>query len=160
MSHDVHPPQRTPDVVFVATPDYMVSAVLRTARVSASDVVYDLGSGDGRIVIAAAADYGATGIGVDIDPSRIAEATAHAARAGVSDRTTFVEANLFDVDLRPATVVVLYLRPAMNLRLRPKLLAELRPGARIVSHGFGIGDWAPTETVEFDGRMLYLWVIP
>jgi SAM-dependent methyltransferase len=150
---------RTPDCVFVATPEHMLDVLLKTARVSNDDLVYDLGCGDGRIVIAAAARCGARGVGVDIDPNRIAEATANARCAGVTDRTTFVEADLFEIDLSDATVVTVYLLPALNLRLRPKLLTELRTGARLVSHGFDMGDWQPLETVEFAGRVLYSWIV-
>jgi ubiquinone/menaquinone biosynthesis C-methylase UbiE len=147
-------------VVFIATPEHMLDVFLDAARVSAVDVVYDLGCGDGRVVIAAAARCGARGVGVDIDPDRIAEAATQARQAGVSDRITLIEADFFQVDLADATVVTLYLLPSLNLRLRPKLLSELKPGARIVSHGFDMGDWPADRMVEFEGRSLYLWTVP
>jgi SAM-dependent methyltransferase len=148
------------DVPYVPTPEHMLDAVLRTGRVSRDDVVYDLGCGDGRIVIAAAVRSGARGFGVDISAERIAEAIEHARGAGVADRVSFVCGDLFEVDLRDATVVIVYLLPSLNLRLRPRLLCDLRPGARIVSHGFDMGDWAPAEVVDVDGRLLYSWVVP
>jgi SAM-dependent methyltransferase len=152
------------DVIWVATDLDVVAAMLDTAGVNSGDVVYDLGSGDGRIVIAAARRYGARGVGVDLDPALIAEARRNAARAGVTDRVTFLVQDLFQTDLRPATVVTLFLSPEVNLRLRPKLLGELRPGARVVSHHFDMGDWRPERTVEVPQvphpRWIYLWRIP
>jgi ubiquinone/menaquinone biosynthesis C-methylase UbiE len=153
-------PGPRPDVVFIATPEHMLDVLLDVARVSADDVVYDLGCGDGRVVIAAAARCGARGVGVDIDPDRIAEAAIQARQAGLSDRITLIEADFFQVDLADATVVTLYLLPSLNLRLRPKLLSELKPGARIVSHGFDMGDWPADRVVEFEGRFLYVWSVP
>lgn len=151
---------RIPDVIFIATPEYMVPVILATARLSSNDVVYDLGCGDGRLVVEAAKQYGTRGIGVDIDPIRVADARANAERAGVSALTTFVEADLFEISVTPATVVMLYLIPSLNRRLRPKLLHELTPGARVVSHGFDMEDWVPDETVDFAGRLVYRWNIP
>jgi SAM-dependent methyltransferase len=148
------------DVPFVPTPADAVAAMLKLAGVKKDDVVYDLGSGDGRIVIAAARRYGARGVGIDIDPARIAEAEQNARAAGVAIRVRFVRQDLFDADLGEATVVTLYLLPRINLRLRPKLLAELKPGTRVVSYGFDMGDWAPERTVEVGSSTLYLWVIP
>ena len=151
---------RIPDVIFVATPEYMVPVILTTARLSSNDVVYDLGCGDGRLVIEAARQYGARGVGIDIDPVRVAEARANAVHAGVSELTTFVEADMFEISVTPATVVMLYLIPSLNRRLRPKLLHEMTPGARVLSHGFDMEDWVPAETVDFAGRLVYRWSIP
>ncbi|HEV3350449.1 MAG TPA: methyltransferase domain-containing protein, partial [Methylomirabilota bacterium] len=128
------------------------------------DVVYDLGSGDGRIVIAAARDRGARGVGFEIDPDLVAQAVERARRLGLTERVTFRQDDLFKADLREATVVTLYLSPDLNLRLRPKLLEELRPGSRIVSHNFDMGDWKPTRTLQVTSNegthTLYLWVVP
>ena len=157
---ETSPPRpRTSDVIFVATPEHLVPVMLTTARVSANDVVYDLGCGDGRIIIEAARQHGARGVGIDIDPTRIAESRANAARAGVSELTTFVEADMFETSVTPATVVMLYLIPSLNRRLRSQLLHELNPGARVLSHGFDMEDWVPVETVDFAGRLVYLWSI-
>ena len=151
---------RSPDVVFVPTPPEVVDAMLKTANVSSKDLVYDLGCGDGRIVIAAAKKYGARGVGVDIDPARIKEARTNAQAAGVADRVKFVEGDLFATDLRPATVVTLYLLESLNLKLQPKLVTELRPGTRIVSHACSMGPWTPDKERTVDGRHVYLWTIP
>ena len=155
------PGQEVPDV---RTPLVVVNEMLRLAAVTADDIVYDLGSGDGRIVLAAAHDRGARGVGFEIDPALVAEANAGARRLGVSGRVTFRQDDLFEADLREATVVTLYLSPDLNRRLRPKLLAELRPGARIVSHAFDMGDWEPTRTIQVTSNQgthtLYLWVVP
>jgi len=152
------------EVPYVQTPHEVVAEMLRLASVGRDDVVYDLGSGDGRLVIAAARDFGARGAGIEIDPKLVALSTENARRAGVADRVTFREGNLFEMDLSPATVVTLYLSPELNQRLRPKFLRELRPGARIVSHDYGMGDWAParTERMVVQGRVsyIYLWVVP
>jgi ribosomal protein L11 methylase PrmA len=134
--------------------------MLKLAGVKKDDVVYDLGSGDGRIVIAAARQYGARGVGIDIDPARIAESERNARAAGVEKRVRFVRQDLFDADIRDATVVTLYLLPRLNQRLRPKLLAELKPGTRIVSYGFDMGDWVPERSVEVGSSAVHLWVIP
>ncbi len=141
------------------TPPDVVRAMLRLAEVGARDVVYDLGCGDGRIVVEAA-KLGARGVGVDLDPDRIAEARANARAAGVQARVELVEGDLFQTDVSPATVVMLYLWPDVNLRLRPRLLAQLRPGSRVVSHLHDMGDWKPAKTTRVGGRMLYLWIIP
>ncbi|MFB6248580.1 MAG: cyclopropane-fatty-acyl-phospholipid synthase family protein [Salinibacter sp.] len=148
------------DVPYVTTPQPVVERMLAMADVSADDVVYDLGSGDGRFVITAARQFGARGVGVEIDPQLVQEARAQARRAGVSDRVTFRQGNLFDVDLHEATVVTLYLEPALNLRLRPRLLLQLAPGDRVVSHDFGMGSWRPDRVEKMDGSTLYLWTIP
>jgi SAM-dependent methyltransferase len=152
------------DVPYVQTPHEVVAQMLRLAGVDRNDVVYDLGSGDGRLVIAAARDFGARGVGVEIDPRLVAQSVESARRAGVGDRVTFREQDLFQTDLADATVVTLYLSPALNLRLRPKLLRELRAGARIVSHDFDMGDWPPARALRIDVRerasQVYLWVVP
>jgi len=157
----VHP---RADVPYVQTPHEVVTQMLRLAGVGRNDVVYDLGSGDGRLVIAAARDFGARGVGVEIDPRLVAQSVESARRAGVGDRVTFREQDLFETDLADATVVTLYLSPALNLRLRPKLLRELRAGARIVSHDFDMGDWPPARALRVDVRerasQVYLWVVP
>lgn len=158
-------PAATPDVMFVPTNIDVAGGMLRLAGVSAADVVYDLGSGDGRLVIAAAKKYGARGVGIDIDPSLVADAIRNADTAGVADRVTFVKADLFRTDLRGATVVTLYLSPSLNLRLRPKLFRELRPGARVVSNNFDMGDWPADSTEIVQGVALAntpvrLWIIP
>lgn len=152
--------RRDPDVVYVPTPDDVVDKMLELAAVGAGDVVYDLGCGDGRIVIAAAQRYRARGVGIDIDPQRINEATANAVRAGVADRVRFIEGDLFEADIREATVVTLYLLTRLNAKLKPKLLQELKPGTRVVSHAFDMGNWAP-ERKEFVGASaVYLWRVP
>jgi len=150
------------DVPYVSTPHEVVDAMLKLARVGPGDVVYDLGCGDGRFVIAAAREFGARGVGVDIDPARIAEANAAAEREGVADRVRFLRQDLFDVNLSPATVVTLFLLPELNDRLAPKMRRELRPGARIVSHRWTIRGWPPDEAilVEVDEARheAFLWV--
>jgi ribosomal protein L11 methylase PrmA len=148
---------------YVPTPQDVVDRMLTLAQVTSADTVYDLGCGDGRIVITAAKKYGAHGVGVDIDPQRIAEATANAKQAGVEHLVEFKLQDARTVDLSPATVVTLYLLSASNLKLRPKLTHDLKPGARIVSHQFTMGDWAPTKKEGFTDekgmtRALYLWV--
>jgi SAM-dependent methyltransferase len=148
------------DVPYVPTPQEVVDEMLKMAAVGKNDVIYDLGCGDGRIVITAAQKYGARGVGIDIDPQRIAESNANAQKAGVTDRVKFMEQDLFTADFKQATVVTLYLLPAVNLKLRPKLLAELKPGTRIVSHAFDMGDWKPDKTSVVDGRTIYYWVVP
>jgi SAM-dependent methyltransferase len=132
-----------PDVVFIATPEDVGAAMLQLAGVTARDVVFDLGSGDGRVVIAAAREFGARGVGVDIDAELVTTSRAAARGAGVAERTTFLQQDLFVTDVRTASVVTLYLRDDVNLRLRPKLLRELQPGSRVVSHDFDMGDWPP-----------------
>jgi SAM-dependent methyltransferase len=149
------------DVPYVPTPQTVVDAMLSLAAVKKDDVVYDLGCGDGRIVITAAKKYGARGVGIDIDPERIKEANANAKLAGVNDRVKFVEQDLFKTDFNEASVVTLYLLPDINLRLRPKLLSELKPGTRVVSHAFDMGDWKPDKTETVDGdRRVFFWIIP
>jgi SAM-dependent methyltransferase len=151
------------DVVWVPSAPEVIAAMLEAAKVGAGDVVYDLGCGDGEIIIAAAKLHGARGVGVDLDPERIRNARANAASAGVTERVTFVEQDLFKTDVSPATVVTLYLLPELNERLRPKLLRELRPGSRIVSHDFGMGDWVPERTITVPlarDHRVFLWRVP
>jgi SAM-dependent methyltransferase len=152
-------PARVPDVVYVPTPDEVVAAMLEVARVGPTDVLYDLGSGDGRIPIAAAKRFGTRGLGIDIDPQRIRDANANAVAAGVTDRVRFVQGDLFELDLSPATVITLYLLPELNVKLRPTLL-KLKPGTRIVSHDFSMGDWKPERTVRVGNRTVYFWTVP
>jgi SAM-dependent methyltransferase len=153
-------PRRTPDVIFVPTPDIVVEKMLEMAAVTADDVVYDLGCGDGRIPIAAVQRYGARGVGIDIDPERIRESRANAARAQVGDRVRFVEGDLFEADISEATVVTLYLLTSLNAKLRPKLLRDLKPGTRVVSHGFSMGDWEPENRAFVGSTWVLLWRIP
>jgi SAM-dependent methyltransferase len=147
------------DVPYVPTPPEVVDAMLKLAKVTGNDVVYDLGCGDGRIVITAASRLGARGVGFDINPERISEARENAKLAGVEDRVHFTEQNLFDADISEASVVTLYLLSSVNLRLRPKLWQELKPGTRVVSHMFDMGDWEPDEEINVNGRRIYLWTI-
>jgi len=153
-------PLRSPDVIFVPTPQEVVDAMLKLAKVTKNDVVYDLGSGDGRIPITAAKTYGARGVGIDIDPQRIKEATENLKNAGVGDRVKFLNQDLFTTDISEATVVTLYLLPSLNLKLMPKLNKELKPGTRIVSHAFDMGDAKPVETLNVNGRTVYFWTTP
>lgn len=134
--------------------------MLQLAGVKNNDVVYDLGCGDGRIVISAAKKYGAHGVGIDINPDRIEEARTNAHAAGVDGQVVFETQDLFDSDIRDATVVALYLLPDVNMRLRPRLLSQLRPGTRVVTHSFGMGDWKPDKEIVVDGDPIYLWTIP
>jgi SAM-dependent methyltransferase len=154
------PQARSPDVIFVPTPNDVVNKMLEMARVTAKDIVYDLGCGDGRIVITAAQKYGARGVGIDIDPQRIREARENASRGKVNDKVRFVQADLFEADISEATVVTLYLLTELNLKLRPKLMADLKPGTRVVSHAFAMGDWKPERSERVDGAAVYLWRIP
>ena len=134
--------------------------MLELAKVTPKDVVYDLGCGDGRIVIAAAQKYGVRAVGIDIDPQRISEANANAKAAKVTDKVKFVEADLFEADISEATVVTLYLLTRLNEKLKPKLLKDLKPGTRVVSHAFDMGDWKPEETASVGASSVYLWRIP
>jgi SAM-dependent methyltransferase len=158
------PAEQKKDVPYVPTPPEVVDAMVALAGVKRGDVVYDLGCGDGRIVVAAVRVSGVRGVCVDIDPERIAESRANAEKAGVAGRIRFVRGDLFQVRFRDATVVMMYLLPEVNLRLRPRLRAELRPGTRVVSHAFSMGDWKPTREIEVGappaGTPVYLWVIP
>ena len=153
--------QRKPDVVYVPTPQEVVDEMLKLAQVTKDDLIYDLGSGDGRIPITAAQRHGTRGIGIDINPQRIREANENAREAGVTDRVEFLQQDLFESDISEATVVTLYLLPELNLRLRPQLFEQLRPGTRIVSHDFDMGDWEPDRVVATnEGSTIYLWVVP
>lgn len=161
-------PKRSPDVPYVPTTERAVEAMLELAKVTKNDVVYDLGCGDGRIVVTAAKKYGARGVGIDINPERIAEARENAKKNGVEHLVKFIEGDLFEADIREATVVTLFLLSSVNLKLRPKLLAELRPGARVVSNTFDMGDWKPDKEFTLDdngedsylSHKFYLWIIP
>jgi SAM-dependent methyltransferase len=174
--------QKKPEVPYVPTPDNVVLEMLKMAQVDKDDLVYDLGCGDGRIVIAAVSKFGCRGVGIDIDPERIKESNENAKKAGISDRVQFMQMDLFDADISKATVVTLYLLSEVNLRLRPKLLRELSPGTRVVSHAFSMGEWKPeaTSSVKLDEYMdpyiqdyrdpftldfwdfhtVYFWIIP
>jgi SAM-dependent methyltransferase len=154
------PRSRTPDVIFVPTPNDVVNKMLELAQVTAKDVVYDLGCGDGRIVITAAQRYGCRGVGIDIDPERIREATENVQKGKVADKVKFIQGDLFEADISEATVVTLYLLTELNLKLRPKLMKDLRPGTRVVSHAFSMGDWKPERTETVNGASVYLWRIP
>jgi len=149
------------DVPYVPTPPEVVETMLKLGGVKKGDVLYDLGCGDGRIVVMAAAKFGARGVGVDIDPKRIEEARENAAKAGVSDRAEFRIGDLFKADIGAATVVTLYLLPEINVRLKPKLLRELKPGTRVVSHDFTMGDdWRPERALKLQNDTIYFWTIP
>ncbi len=153
-----------PDILYVATPDLVGVEMLRLAGVTSGDVVYDLGSGDGRLIIAAARDFGARGVGVEIEPALVQTSRESALKTGVGDRVQFLWQDLFAADIRGATVVTLYLRDDVNLRLRPRLLRELRPGTRIVSHDFGMADWRPDRVQRVRGpdreHTIYYWLVP
>jgi tRNA G37 N-methylase Trm5 len=150
-----------PDVIYVPTPQPVVEAMLAIADVNQRDIVYDMGSGDGRIVITAATKYGARGVGIEIDPALVKKATENAAAVGVSDRVRFVTQDFFTADIREATVVTLYLLQSLNERLRPKLTRELNPGTRIVSHVFNMGpEWPAQKTIMVERSRIFLWTIP
>jgi SAM-dependent methyltransferase len=152
---------RSPDVVYVPTPYEAVDAMLKVAKVGKSDIVYDLGSGDGRIPIMAVQKYNAQrAVGIDINPVRIKEAEANLKTANLGDRVRFLNEDLFEAKISDATVVTLYLLPSLNLKLLPKLLNDLRPGTRIVSHAFDMGSWKPEQTLKADGSTIYFWTIP
>jgi len=172
--------QKRPDVPYVPTPEKVITEMLRMAEVGKDDVIYDLGCGDGRIVIQAAKELGCRGVGVDINPQRIKESRENAVKAGVEKRVEFILMDLFEADINQSTVVTLYLLSSVNLRLRPKLLRELKSGTRVVSHDFGMAEWKPDEStiieekfdnyIPFDNSRLienfwdkhnvYLWIIP
>jgi ribosomal protein L11 methylase PrmA len=153
-------PTRRPDVIYVPTPQEVVEAMLQVANVTKDDIVYDLGCGDGRIPVTAAKKYGARGIGIDIDPQRIKEANENVQKSGVADKVKIMNADLFTTDISEATVVTLYLLPSLNQKLMPKLKSELKPGTRIVSHAFDMGDWKPEKELDVNGRKVYFWTIP
>jgi ubiquinone/menaquinone biosynthesis C-methylase UbiE len=151
---------QTPDVIYVPTPQEVVDEMLKLAKVGKNDVLYDLGSGDGRIPVTAAKRFGIRAYGIDIDPQRISEAKENARKNGVTNLVQFRQEDLFQAKFADATVVTLYLLPDLNVKLRPRLLAELKPGTRIVSHQFDMGTWKPDRKVELNGRTIYLWTIP
>jgi ribosomal protein L11 methylase PrmA len=153
-------PTRRPDVIYVPTPEEVVEAMLQVAGVTGSDVIYDLGCGDGRIPVTAAKKFGARGVGIDIDPQRIKEANENVQKNGVGDKVKIMQADLFETNLSEATVVTLYLLPSLNQKLRPKLMKELKPGTRVVSHAFDMGDWKPEKEMDVNGRKVYMWTIP
>ena len=153
-------PGRAPDIFFAPTRQTIVDGMLRLARVTAADIVYDLGSGDGRIVVIAAQKYGARGVGIELDPKLVMLSRELAAASEVGDRVAFVEGDMFTSDISPATVVTLYLSESLNLDLEPKLRKELRKGTRVVSHQFPMGRWKPDETRVVDGAQLFLWIVP
>jgi predicted O-methyltransferase YrrM len=155
---------REPDVIFVPTPPETVDEMLRQAHLKKGDVLYDLGSGDGRIPIAAAKRYGVRAVGIDIDPKLVEEAREAARREGVESLVTFRNEDMFAADVREATVVTLYLSNTLNVMLRPKLLRELRPGSLVISHDFRMGDWAPEKSIRVPWKTLYrtvyVWTVP
>jgi len=152
---------REPDVVYVPTPPEVVEQMLSMAKVGKNDILYDLGSGDGRIPITAAQKFGTRGVGIDINPERIQEAKGNAQKAGVTDLVEFRNEDLFQADFSKATVVTLYLLPDLNVKLRPELFRQLKPGTRVVSHDFDMGEWKPERVVQTpDGSTVYMWTIP
>jgi cyclopropane fatty-acyl-phospholipid synthase-like methyltransferase len=155
------PPLREPDVIFVPTPEKVVAEMLKLANVTAKDVVYDLGCGDGMIITAAAKDFGARAVGIDINPVRVKEANERIAKAGVTDKVKVLNEDLFTANISQATVVTLYLLQSLNEKLIQKLNKDLKPGTRIVSQTFSMGEkYPPEKTVESEGRSVYLWTIP
>ncbi len=161
---DTQTEQRQPDVPYVPTPNEVVAEMLKLANVKKGDVLYDLGSGDGRIVITAAQKFGTRGVGIDINPERVQEANENAQKAGVTDLVEFRQQDLFQTDISDATVVTLYLLPDINVKLRPQLFQQLKPGTRIVSHDFDMSEWKPERVVQVQGpnrqHTLYYWVVP
>jgi 16S rRNA A1518/A1519 N6-dimethyltransferase RsmA/KsgA/DIM1 with predicted DNA glycosylase/AP lyase activity len=150
---------QTPDIHFVPTTNGVIDVMLTMAHVTPDDIVYDLGSGDGAIVLRAAEKYGARGVGIEIDPQLVKTARERARKRGLADRVTFLEGDLFKADISAATVVTLYLSPSVNRRLEPKLMHELRPGTRVVSHRFEMYEWPPDARRKAGGRDIYLWTI-
>jgi SAM-dependent methyltransferase len=149
------------DVPYVPTPYEVVRKMLSLAEVGRDDILYDLGCGDGRIVVTAAKEYKIQkGVGVDIDPERIRESKENAREAGVTDRVTFLEKNLFEMDFSEASVLSMYLLPSVNLKLRPKILSDMEPGSRVVSHDFDMGDWKPDKKIDMNEHTIYYWVVP
>jgi SAM-dependent methyltransferase len=148
------------DVPYVPTPQPVVDKMLELAKVTKDDFVIDLGSGDGRIAITAAERYGANAMGVDISPERIREARENAKKAGVEEKVEFKKQDLFETDISRATVLTMYLLSSVNMKLRPRILSELKPGTRVVSHSFDLGDWEPERTEKVDGRTVHFWVVP
>lgn len=147
------------DVVWVPTPEALVERMLAMARVTAKDYVIDLGSGDGRTVITAAKKYGVNALGIEYNPDMVAVSVKAAEKAGVSDKAKFIKADIFETDFSKATVITMYLLPALNIKLRPKIL-DMRPGTRVVSHAFNMEDWEPDQTATVEGREAYLWIVP
>ncbi len=160
LDDDANEPDVFLDVPFVPSNDQVIEAMLQLAGAGPRDLLYDLGSGDGRIVIAAARKHRTPGIGIELDPLRIADAMEQAGHAGVECLVDFVEENIFTADFSPASIVTLYLMDSINLQLRPRLLRELRPGARIVSHAFDMGDWTADERLTVGGIKIYKWIVP
>jgi predicted RNA methylase len=154
-----HSPRKA-DVVYIPSPDEVVEAMLELAEVNSTDIVYDLGSGDGSIPIFAARKYGAHGVGIEINPVLVQDARKNAEQAGVGHLVRFIEGDLFEADITEATVVTLFLLESLNERLRPRLLSSLRPGSRIVSHEFGMGAWQPEKSIEVVRRKVHLWTVP
>jgi SAM-dependent methyltransferase len=147
------------DVVWVPTPDAVVERMLRMARVGKNDFVIDLGSGDGRTVIMAAQKFGARALGIEYNPDMVALSIKNAEKIGIGDKVKFIKADLFETDFSQATVITMYLLPAINIKLRPKIL-DMRPGTRVVSHAFNMEDWQPDQTATVEGRDAYLWIVP
>jgi tRNA G37 N-methylase Trm5 len=152
--------RRKADVVYIPSPDEVIEAMLELAEVKSSDIVYDLGSGDGSIPIFAAKKYGARGVGIEINPVLVQDARKNAKEAGVAHLVRFIEGDLFEADITEATVVTLFLLESLNERLRPRLLSSLQPGSRIVSHEFGMGSWQPEKSIEVVRRKVHLWTVP
>jgi SAM-dependent methyltransferase len=160
LAQESKPPLRAPDIYWEPSTDAQTLAMLRLAKVTRKDVVYDLGCGDGKVVITAAKVFGARGVGIDIDPVRIGESITNARKQGVANRVRFRNEDLFEADIREATVVTLFLYQWINLKLRPKLLKELKPGTRVVSNYHHMGGWKPEKEIEVDGNRIFLWTIP
>jgi cyclopropane fatty-acyl-phospholipid synthase-like methyltransferase len=156
----VEQPARKADVVYIPSPDEVIDAMLELAEVKSTDIVYDLGSGDGSIPILAARKYGARGVGIEINPVLVQDARRNAEEAGVAHLVRFIEGDLFDADITEATVVTLFLLESLNERLKPRLLSSLQPGSRIVSHEFGMGTWQPEKSIEVIRRKVHLWTVP
>ena len=151
---------RDPDVIFVPTPEDVVREMLKLANVHKGDVLYDLGCGDGRTVVTAVKEYGIKAVGIDINPERIKESLENAKKNGVAEKVIFRNEDLFEADIQEASVITLYLLQSLNVKLRPKLFHDLKPGTRIVSHDFDMGDWKPEKEVNLNGHTIYLWTIP
>lgn len=149
------------DVPYVQTPMAVVQKMLQMGRAAPGEIVYDLGSGDGRIVISAVHDFKVDkAVGIDIDPDRVVESWQNARAAGVAERATFIQQNIFEADFSEATILTMYLLNRVNMRLRPRILSEMKPGSRVVSHQFSMGDWEPDERAQVSGRNVYLWIVP
>jgi len=148
------------DVHYVPTPQTVVDKMLEMADVKEGDYLIDLGSGDGRIPITAAKSFGTRGMGVDLDPVRIQEANENAKRQGVTDKVEFKQQDLFETDISKASVLTMYLLSSINMRLRPRILEEAKPGTRVVSHSFDMGDWKPDKVEKVDGKTVFLWIVP